>query len=279
VSLYGEATAVLEELAASFPETPEFSDILARSHNSFSGLFKRMGRHAEAEGQIRRSIVVSARLVASFPDSPGFAIALAGTYGTLGHYIREQGRPRDALEWFDKAIDLLAGARKKSPGDAGSRRYLCNDYSRRAYALDELGRHAEAARDWRRALELSDPPMAPKYRLGEAVSLAGGDRRHEPALKLAEELAREEGIAPNTLYGMACICAIASRDEAHREVYAAKAVALLRLAVDRGFDDDTAIRGDWDFRSLLQRPDFQAVIAEAGRRSRIARPDAARVER
>ena len=78
---------------------------------------------------------------------------------------------------------------------------------------------------------------------------------------------------------MACICAIASRDAAHREPYAVKAVALLRLAVDRGFDDDTAIRGDWDFRSLLQRPDFQAVIAEAGRRSRVARPDAAKVER
>jgi eukaryotic-like serine/threonine-protein kinase len=279
VTHYGEAIAVLEELAASFPETPEFSDILAKSRNSFGGLLKKMGRHAEAEGHFRRSIFVSARLVASFPDSPGFAIALAGTYGNLGHYIRERGRPQDALEWFDKGIDLLAGIRKKSPGDAGSRKYLSNDYSRRAYALDDLGRHAEAARDWRRALELSDPPMAARYRLGEAVSLACGDGQHERALKLADDWAAEEGIAPNALYGMACICAIASRDVAYCEPYAAKAVALLRLAVDRGFDDDTAMRGDWDFRSLLQRPDFQAVIAAAGRRSSIAKPDTSKVER
>jgi tetratricopeptide (TPR) repeat protein len=276
---YGEAVAVLEELAASFPETTEFSDILAKSRNSFGGLLKKMGRHSEAEGQYRRSIFVSARLVASFPDSPGFAIALAGTYGNLGHYIRERGRPQDALEWFDKGIDLLAGIRKKSPDDAGSRKYLSNDYARRAYALGDLGRHAEAARDWRRALELSDPPTAAKYRLGEAVSLACGDGQHERALKLADDWAAEEGIAPNALYSMACVCAIASRDAAYREPYAAKAVALLRLAVDRGFDDDTAMRGDWDFRSLLQRPDFQAVIAAAGRRSSVAKPDASKVER
>jgi tetratricopeptide (TPR) repeat protein len=167
----------------------------------------------------------------------------------------------------------------KSPGDAKTRGFLCNDYSRRAYALGDLRRHTEAAKDWHKALELSDPPMAPKYRLGEAVSLARDDGRHERALKLAAESSAEEGIEPKALYSMACICAIASKDTAHSKSYAAMAVALLRRAVDRGFHDDLAIRRDSDFGSLLQRSDFQAVIAEAGRRSRVARPDAAKVER
>jgi hypothetical protein len=166
-----------------------------------------------------------------------------------------------------------------SPGDADARGYLCNDYSRRAYALGDLRRHAEAAKDWHQALELSDPPMAPKYRLGEAVSLARDDGGHERALKLAAESSADEGIEPKALYSMACICAIASKDAAHSEPYAAMAVALLRRAVDRGFHDDASIRTDTDFGSLLQRSDFQAVIAEAQRRSRVAKPNAVKVER
>ena len=81
------------------------------------------------------------------------------------------------------------------PGRCGLPADICATITaRRAYALGDLGRHAEAAKDWRSALELSDPPMAPKYRLGEAVSLARGDGRHERALKLAEDSAAEEGI-------------------------------------------------------------------------------------
>ncbi len=73
-------------------------------------------------------------------------------------------------------IDLLTAIRRSPRAMRTPADFLCNDYSRRAYALDDLGRHTEAARDWRNALELSDPTMAPKYRLGEAVSLARGRR-------------------------------------------------------------------------------------------------------
>ncbi len=279
IGLHREATAVLEELAASFPESPEFGAFLAMSHNNFGSLLQKMGRHAEAEAELRRSIQVSARLVNAFPGSPGFAVTLAGTYGNLGHYLRERGRPQDALEWVGKGIDLLVEIQRKSPGDAHARAFLCNDYCWRAYAFDDLGRHAEAARDWHNALELSTPATAPKYRLGEAVSLARGDGRHERALGLAQDSAAREGIDVAALYGMACICAIASKDEAHREDYAARAVALLRVAVLRGFFDEKLIAADADFAPLLARDDFRAVVAEAGRRSAINRPDPAKVQR
>jgi len=279
IGLHREATALLEELAAAFPDSPEFGAFLAMSHNNFGSLLQKMGRHAEAEAEFRRSIQVSARLVDAFPGSPGFAVTLAGTYGNLGHYLRERGRPQDALEWLGKGIDLLTAIRSKSPGDAHARDFLCNAYCWRAYALDDLGRHTEAARDWRNARELSDPTVAPKYRLGEAVSLARADGRHDRALKLAEHSAAAERIDVGALYGMACICAIASKDGAHREPYAAQAVALLRLAVVRGFLDEKLIPADADFAPLLQRADFQAVVAEAGRISRIARPVAGKPQR
>ena len=70
------------------------------------------------------------------------------------------------------------------------------------------------------------------------------------------------------IYSMACICAIASKDAPHREAYAGQAVALLRLAVTRGFADEKLIRGDGDLRPLLERADFKAVVDEARRRAR-----------
>ena len=86
---------------------------------------------------------------------------------------------------LDKGIALLKEILKKYPQTAVAPQYLRNDYAWRAYALDDLGRHAEAAKDWHSALELSGPSMAPKFRLGEAVSLARADGRHGPAIKLA----------------------------------------------------------------------------------------------
>ena len=62
-ALHREATALLEELAAAFPDSPEFGAFLAMSHNNFGSLLQKMGRHAEAEAEFRRSIQVSARLV------------------------------------------------------------------------------------------------------------------------------------------------------------------------------------------------------------------------
>jgi tetratricopeptide (TPR) repeat protein len=277
IALYREGIAALKELAARFPESPEFSALLAKGQNGFGSLLQRLGRDAEAEVEYRRSIDVSARLVTAFPGVPAFAITLAGAYGNLGHYIREQGRAQDSLDPLCKAIDLLLEILKKSPADATAREYLCNNYSWRAYSLDDLKRHAEAAREWHRALEFADPPHAPKFRLGEAVSVARGDGRHEKALELARKSAADPGIDPGALYSMACICAIASKNVAHREPYAVEAVALLRLAVARLPIDEKIIRADPDFSSLLDRPDFQDVVAAAFRRSRVTKPDAEKV--
>ena len=278
--IFSEAIAVLEELVASVPETPEFGSILASSHNSFGVMLLKDGASRRGRGPVSS---VDRRLGQACRLLPGLARVRASRW-------RARTGTSATISANGAALGThSSGSAKRSTCSPGSGRspqamrspadILCNGYCRRAYALGDLGHHAEAAKDWRRALELSDPPMSPKFRLGEAISLARNDGRHERALKIADDSAAEAGISPMALYSMACICSIASRDAAQREPYAAKAVALLRLAVERGFDDDKAIRRDADFGPLLQRPDFQAMIAEAGRRSRVARPDAAKVER
>ena len=181
ITLYREALAEEKKLAEEFPASPDFRSVLAMGHNNFGSLLFKLGRRKEAEAEFQRSIDVSARLVADFPSVPAFAITLAGTYGNLGHQIREAGQPEGSLVMLGKGIDLLRAVLNKSPTDVVARRYLSNDYCWRAYALDDLGRHAEAAKDWRNALELSNLATAQKFRLGEAVSLARGDGRHERA--------------------------------------------------------------------------------------------------
>ena len=279
ITLHREVIAEAERLTSEYPASPDYGHLLATSHNNFGTLLQKLARHAEAVEEFRRSIRVSAKLVADFPGSPNFAVMLAGSDGNLGHYFREMGRPEDAIAPLNDGVKLLSEILKKSPGDETARRFLRNDYSYRAYAFDDLRRHAEAARDWHSALELSDPPMAPKYRLGEAVSRARGDGQHERALKLASELATESGIEGEALYGMACICSTASKGPPPSEPYAAQAVALLRLAVARRFADDVLIRGDADFTPLRQRPDFQALLAEAERNSKASRPNSGKAQK
>ena len=255
-----EGVAVLEKLAEEFPRTPEFRERLAMGYNTLGTFLRKNRQNDEGEAEFRRSIDTSAKLVADFPNEPRFAVTLAGTSGNLGHELRERGRSGDALELLGQSINALRDVMKKTPNGAVIGQYLCNNYSWRAYSLDDLGRHAEAAQDWRSALEFSPPSRAPKYLLGEAVSLARLDGNHEKPLALAKESAAKAD--KQALYSMACICAIASTNTSVGEAYAKQAVALLELAVAKGEQDEKLILGDRDFRSLLERPDFQAVIIQ-----------------
>jgi hypothetical protein len=128
--------------------------------------------------------------------------------------------------------------------------------------LDRLGRHAEALRHWERALQLDDGKDRRVLRLGRSISRAhlGGD--HGQALAEAEALAGDaDGPA---LEGMARLCALASAAVAGdlREPYAARAVALLRQAVAKGYQDIVYLKEGTDLAALRERPDFQKLLVD-----------------
>ncbi|MFN0128916.1 MAG: hypothetical protein ACKV19_19770 [Verrucomicrobiales bacterium] len=92
-------------------------------------------------------------------------------------------------------------------------------------------------------------------------------KRHTEALaevdSLGDSLVAEPGANEQALYSAACIYAVASTTaEADAAKYAARAVDLLRRAVEKGYRDAAQLQTDEDIDALRSRDDFKGLIRE-----------------
>src|SRR5262249_28315473 len=150
----------------------------------------------------------------------------------------------------------------RNPKSETARRFLCNSLAGRAEALHKLRRYPEALRDWDRVLTLEEGPRRAHLRLDRAATLAQAGQHPEAAAE-ADALAGQKNAPPRVLYDAACVFSVASgvtEDVALRERYAARAIELLGLAIDRGFKDVGQLQKDQDLDCLRQRTDFKKLV-------------------
>src|SRR5262249_17989642 len=125
-------------------------------------------------------------------------------------------------------------------------------------------RPTEAIKDWQRAVELDDQ-QHPLFRLGYAAAQARTGQA-APAVAVAEEQAQAPNVTGATLFDCARVLALAAaptkEDAALPEPPAARAVALLRQAVQKGYKDLEQLKKDKDFDAVRSRDDFQKLLAE-----------------
>jgi len=77
------------------------------------------------------------------------------------------------------------------------------------------------------------------------------------------ELTKLKGWNGAGLYNFACLYAVASaKDKTNQDVYAQRAVALLRQAVEAGYKDVAQMKKDADLDPPRQRDDFQNLLTE-----------------
>src|SRR5262249_35442352 len=206
------------------------------------------------------------RLAADFPSVPMYRTELAGSSVNFGGLLRDHGQVEASLAWYAKALALLEPLVQQEPRLAMEPLFLPNAHGGRAEAMDKLGRHADAGKDWDRALALNAAPANELvFRRSRALSLArAGD--HARAVAEANALAEAKGATGNTLYDLACVCALAAaavQDDAKlQDQYAARAVELLRQAVARGYKDAAPLKKDTDLDALRGREGFKRLVAE-----------------
>jgi tetratricopeptide (TPR) repeat protein len=270
---FRRALDLYEQLVAEFPAVPEYRNELASSHDGLGNLLADLGQRAAAGQVYRRALDIKEQLADDFPDVPEYRLGLAGSCVNFGHLVRDQGQAEASMAWFDKAVALLEPLVRQEPRLLAGRLFLRNAHIARAQALDKLGRHADAVKDWDRALELNAvPAQEPGLRSGRARSLARAGE-HARAVAEANTLAGANEVAAGTLYGLACVCAIASakvKDADNRgagaprlaEQYANRAVELLRQAVARGFQDAAHMKKNRDLDALRDREDFKRLVSE-----------------
>jgi tetratricopeptide (TPR) repeat protein len=263
---YRQALALQETLTAEFPTVPAYRQELARSHNSLCLPLANLGKWPEAEAECRQALALYEQLAADCPTVPEYRQELAASSTNFGHVLRDQGEAEASLAWFAKAIALLAPLVQAEPRLVTERLFLRNAHWGRAQALDKLARHADAVKDWDRALALNAVAAhIPLFRCNRALSLARAGE-HAKAVAEVNALAEAKEVTGATLYDLGCVCALAAaavKDDARLpEHYAARAVALLRQAVAKGWKDAAHMKKDPDLGVLRDREDFQQLLAK-----------------
>jgi serine/threonine-protein kinase len=255
---YQKALAIQQQLHEQHPTVTGYVSDLAKHYAALGLLYRQTGRPKDAEVAYQKALALRQQLHDDHPTVTAYAIDLGGTLCNLGHLRRDQGQPEDALDFYARAIATLEEVLNRDQRHTTARLFLRNSHQGRARTLGQLQRHGEAAKDWERAIELDDGRQWPYFRLQRAVSLARAGE-HEPALRQAEELLRQEKLAATTLYDLACVhalCAAASKQEEP----AARAVELLRQAVAKGYKDVARLKKDSDLDSLRPRDDFRQLL-------------------
>src|SRR5262249_14724737 len=134
-----------------------------------------------------------------------------------------------------QSVATLEAALARERQHATAQRFLSNAHTERAYTLAKLKRHAEAAAE-------------------------------------AKALLRLRRISADGLCNLARIYSLsysAARDDDPRqaEQYAVQAVGLLRRAIAQGYKDVERLKIDSDYGGIRQRPDFQKLVGDLGKRN------------
>jgi serine/threonine-protein kinase len=272
-----EALLLREEIARAHPELPPYQEAVALVYNDLGNLYSSTGRPARAEEVYRKALTVRKRLVAKHPATKEFAVGLGGTCCNLGHLALGKGREQEALDWYTQAITALAGVRKKYPDDPDALAFLGNSYAGRAAVLRQTGKLKAAVADLDEGLKLEKGPRMHYLRLLRALTqIKLGN--HAAAAADADTLGKVSPIAPNNLYMVAALYALAHQtalkdekltpDDMSKvcERYAGEAVKTLRRVHAAGLFDNPRIRNlvktNPDLVSLHERPDFKKFVAE-----------------
>jgi serine/threonine protein kinase/TPR repeat protein len=282
---HAEARALLQQLVADFPDNTEFRWKLGMSHHSMGFLLSEMDRLREAEESILAALAIQKELDANFPMNRLFRLDLALTYNNLGNLLKDTGRLQEAEEALTNALAIHKQLATNFPAISDYRNDL-------AGVLGDLAKLANVRRDYaqaRRWLEEAEPhhqaalkanPKDPTFRqyyvnhFRTLTQSCAGDGDQDAALRSAGRLRDLGWDPPGETYdaaGALALCvAIVEKDsepdlmnrEKQMRFYSDEAMAMLRVAVSKGFADVALMKKDTELDSLRQRQDFQQLLAD-----------------
>jgi serine/threonine protein kinase len=212
----GQARDLFAQLAAEFPDVPDYRFSLANSHNNMAINQWILGNCAESEAACRRALDLLEGLVADFPDVPAYRGYLVRSYTTLGLVLPAQGKPvgPEVEAGHSRAAMLLEEVAAQFPHDRRLRHDLAQSHMSLGTLLEKQEKYAEAELELKNALTILEKLVAEThgaawYRLdlskaqralGELFLDQGRYAEVEPAfrkaLALAEKLADEFPLVP-----------------------------------------------------------------------------------
>ena len=254
---YRQAIGLAEALMAESPGTPDLRADLIRNLGNFGNFLQEIGQHREAEATLRRAVNLAERLVADYPKVPEYRVVfLALNLYNLADLLRSNNRVPEgeavytrALEVLDAvpapAADVMLGRliRGGALGHLGQARLERKEFAEAARLLDralDSGRAAlelcspqlRAAEHGRRVRSRPVPSQTRPRRKGRFGRRRSGPRRrrHTPRRWRAAKVFRPGRRPPRPLHP-------AAGDPVREREYYDRAVAMLGMAVAKGFKD------------------------------------------
>jgi tetratricopeptide (TPR) repeat protein len=244
LSEYATAIEIEQKAIDANPAVSRYKDwqaafILCRGH-----VLAQLGKSKEALQAYQEATKIQQHLADSRPAFILFQVGLADSRTAIGHALIALGRPSEALAEFDKAVLIY---RKLT--DTQRKRYhssIAYHVRNRGIALQKLSRQGEAVAAYR-----------------ESVTMLEGLARPLPAnlYALACSYALLHGIAGEKGSGLTAADAHDAGEHA---------LATLRRAIAAGYHDLANLRKDTDLDSLRTRPDFQKLLAEVEKDTKVS---------
>jgi tetratricopeptide (TPR) repeat protein len=280
-----EALKIEIQLVADFPKERDYRRDLAVSHSNLAALLAEIGQPQKAEEAYRASIALMKQLAVEFPNVPAYRMYLAGTSSNLSGLFMKNGRLDDADGVSRDAIPVLKELQAEFPN--------VPDYANQlAVAMDNRARVLAGREQFSQARELLEGaahhhqaalkanPRNPIYRQlfipnrGLLVCTLAALGDHSKAGKIAEQLATVDIATATDAYQAACFLAqcvsVANKDtklpqdkrQGLADSYADRALALLRLAVSKGYKDAAHLKIDSFLVPLHSNQDFKKLLKE-----------------
>jgi tetratricopeptide (TPR) repeat protein len=225
------------QLAADFPTLHSYRQDLATSHDNLGRLLGATGRPNDAERACRDALAIRKQLAADFPTMPDYQNALAGTLVNLADLRLRSSQFGEARRLLEDAVPYHQAALRANPRQPAYRRSFRNNRSSLAQTLVGLLDHAAAAKMTEELLKASVDPANDTYNAACYLSLCVPLAEKDSKLTEVERRTQAQG-------------------------YADRAMAFLRQALAKGFNDADYMAKDDDLAPLRQRPDYQALLKE-----------------
>jgi tetratricopeptide (TPR) repeat protein/predicted Ser/Thr protein kinase len=230
IVFYDKALAVMENLVRQHPEVTNYRNDLAKSHFDRGAVLGKMAEHEKALAAFQAAAKLRLQLVKEYPTHMGYYCDLGLTLGNVGVSLYNLGRAEEALEMVRESIKQYQVAFAGAPEVARHRGFLSGGYTQLASMAAKLGYTEEA---------VEAALVRKKLWPGKAAQLYG----------VAADLARA-----------AKVRRLDRRAATGKP--AELAMAVLREAVEAGFDDGPRLRKDEAFATLRDRSDFQELLGK-----------------
>jgi serine/threonine protein kinase/tetratricopeptide (TPR) repeat protein len=247
--------AVRQRLADADKTSAQAQRDLSISYGGLGDVYLRLGDSKTALDSYKKDLEISQRLADGDRTSAQAQRDLLVSYFKLGNVTQQTYDFKAAESWYVRALDIPQRFPKPEV------------FKQQVTLLEGQVRFCRAAEQ-----AVSDPSTACKQAddLRRPVlffamyALARKEKQPGKAVAAAEMLAANAK-EPDDLYNAACgyaLCVPLADTPEAKEKYAARAVALLRQAVAKGFKDATQMKKDADLGALRQRDDFKKLLAE-----------------